>query len=268
MKVEEYIASGILESYVLGGLNPIEIQEVERMIAEYPEIKKELLSLQGTLESYAESFAMKPRAELKNKILSSIPYQTLVVEEPKVNRIHYYKYATAASVALMIICGGLAALYWSKWQSAEQRLTVLEQESSSYANQINKTNFKIDQLAENLSLAKENLKLVKDTSVVKVIMKGVGVSPSSLSMVFWNKSTNEVFIDPGNLPEAPQGMQYQLWAIADGQPLDAGVFEMDLNQGLQKVNSIKSAEAYAVTLEKIGGSKVPTLSAMYVFGKV
>jgi anti-sigma-K factor RskA len=262
MNVKEYIASGLLEAYVLGGLDPQEIPEVEKMAAQHPEIRKEILSLQRAFESYAESVAVRPRPELKNKILYKLPpAPVLGSDRESTQKLSYYKYATAASIALMIVCGSLAGYFWSKWKGAEERLVTLEEQSNRYADQINKANYKINQMAENFDV-------LLDTAVVKVTMKGVENYPASLAMVFWNKNTREVFIDPGNLPQAPEGMQYQLWALKDGQPIDAGVFETDRSAGLQKVRSIEGAQAYAVTLEKRGGSKVPTLAAMYVFGNV
>ena len=260
MNVQEYIASGILETYVLGGLDSKEVQEVERMASQYTEVRNEIFVLQHAFELYAESVAVKPRAELKNKILSQLAEENSTVKETKVVKSSFYKYATAASVALMIACGSMSIYFWSKWQNAEQRLTVLEEQTNRYADQINKANFKIEQLAGNFDA-------ITDTAVVKVNMKGVAISPGSLAVVFWNKNTQEVFIDAGNLPAAPEGMQYQLWALNDGQPIDAGVFETS-SEGLQKVKPIEVAQAYAVTLEKKGGSTAPTLSAMYVFGAV
>jgi anti-sigma-K factor RskA len=260
MNVEEYIASGILEAYVLGGLNSKEVQEVEQMASQYPEVKKEITSLQVAFESYAETIAVKPRPELKNKILGKLDYSA-TSGDTKTIRVSYYQYATAASIALMILCGSMAFYFWSKWQGAEQRLVVLEEQTNRYADQINKANYKIDQLAGNFDA-------ITDTSVVRVSMKGVPSSPGALAVVFWNKNTSEVFIDPGNLPKPPEGMQYQLWALKDGQPIDAGVFDTDRSTGLQKVKTVEFAQAYAVTLEKKGGSKVPTLTAMFVFGEV
>jgi anti-sigma-K factor RskA len=261
MSVQEYIASGILESYVLGGLDSKEIQEVERMASRHPEVKNEIFTLQNAFELYAESVALKPRAELKNKIVSKLSGNNSAIKETKVVQVSFYKYATAASLALMIVCGSMSLYFWSKWQTAEQRLTVLEEQTNRFADQINKANYKINQLAGNFDA-------ITDTSVVKINLKGVEASPGSLAVIFWNKNTSEVFIDAGNLPQAPEGMQYQLWALKDGKPIDAGVFETDNKIGLQKVKSIETAQAYAVTLEKKGGSATPTLSAMYVFGTV
>ena len=50
MNVPEYIASGILESYVTGAVSDQERREVECMSAIYPEIRQELDELASSLE--------------------------------------------------------------------------------------------------------------------------------------------------------------------------------------------------------------------------
>jgi len=105
------------------------------------------------------------------------------------------------------------------------------------------------------------LKIVKEESESEEVLQDVFLK-------YWNKTSGEVHIDIGNLPKALEGMQYQLWALKDGQPIDAGVFEISDVDKIQKVKSITAAQAYAVTLEKRGGSVSPSLEAMYVFGGV
>jgi anti-sigma-K factor RskA len=68
------------------------------------------------------------------------------------------------------------------------------------------------------------------------------------------------------MDKIPPGKQYQLWAIVDGKPVDAGM--VGDCEGLCKMKVINRAEAFAITLEKEGGSSAPTLTAMYVMGKV
>ena len=70
-----------------------------------------------------------------------------------------------------------------------------------------------------------------------------------------------------NLPLAPSDKQYQLWAIVDGKPVDAGIIG-DCNGGLCKLKNIPKASAFAITLEKKGGSPTPTLTAMFVMGAI
>ena len=69
------------------------------------------------------------------------------------------------------------------------------------------------------------------------------------------------------MPAAPQGMQYQLWAIVDGKPVDAGVFDV-ATSGLLKMKTLDGAVAFAVTIEPRGGRPSPTLETMQVIGNV
>ena len=84
------------------------------------------------------------------------------------------------------------------------------------------------------------------------------------------KNTGEVYIDPSNLPEAPSGKQYQLWAIVDGKPVDGGLI-ISTKKGdkyqIQKMKTFGKAEAFAVTLETTGGNPTPK-GDMYVMGKM
>jgi hypothetical protein len=54
--------------------------------------------------------------------------------------------------------------------------------------------------------------------------------------------------------------------LVDGKPLDAGVVE-DL-PGICQLKTIQRAQAFAITLEKMGGSPTPTLTQMFVLGNV
>ncbi len=93
-------------------------------------------------------------------------------------------------------------------------------------------------------------------------------SPSSLATVFWNTESKAVYLLVNQLPKPATGKQYQLWAIADGKPVDAGIFELGEGITFIKLKTIAKAEAFAITLEKKGGSETPTMDAMYVMGKV
>ena len=74
-----------------------------------------------------------------------------------------------------------------------------------------------------------------------------------------------MYVEASGLPTAPQGMQYQLWAIVNKKPVSAGVFEYSLNT-LQPMKGFYTAEAFAITLEPAGGSESPTVEQMYVLG--
>ena len=97
-------------------------------------------------------------------------------------------------------------------------------------------------------------------------MPGVPGKETSLTTVFWNKNTKDVYLLANKLPQAAEGKQYQLWALVDGKPVDAGLLE-DCN-GVCKLKNIPKAQAFAITLEDKGGSASPHLDQLYVIGNV
>jgi len=72
--INNFIESGILEMYVLGKVNSIEIIEVEKMLAKHPAIANEILAISKALESYAKYYSLAPDVILKPTILSTIDF--------------------------------------------------------------------------------------------------------------------------------------------------------------------------------------------------
>jgi mannose-6-phosphate isomerase-like protein (cupin superfamily) len=72
--VTEFIESGILELYVMGAASSEDVLTVEKMAAMHPEVKKELEQISLSLESYAQSHAVKPRASVKALLMATIDY--------------------------------------------------------------------------------------------------------------------------------------------------------------------------------------------------
>ena len=70
------------------------------------------------------------------------------------------------------------------------------------------------------------------------------------------------------MPVNDSARQYQLWALVGGKPVDLGVFDADAaTKDMKEMESIAAAAAFAVTLEKRGGSPAPTMDEMMVIGK-
>ena len=72
MNVQEYISSGVVESYVLGLLSEEERHEFEQLREQYPELKAAQTAFELTLEKNAMLNAIEPPRELKNKVLGQI----------------------------------------------------------------------------------------------------------------------------------------------------------------------------------------------------
>lgn len=269
MNIEDYISSGILECYVLRQLSRTDSAKVEEMATLYPEVKKELLEIEESMEQYAQLHAKTPRAMVKEKLLKEISREEAQDEpQTKIVEVHTYSkavnYLAAASVTLALLFGSTALYYFQQWKKASAEVSVLRLDNERIASYNTVINGK---LKEDIQSKERLLSLLSDTSTKSVQLKGLPLSPASVAMVFWNKQTKSVYLDVKNLPKPPADKQYQLWALQDGVPVDAGVFEV-ANDSLQHMKNIPAAQAFAVTLENKGGSIAPTLDMMYLMGNI
>lgn len=279
MKKEEFISSGLLELYVLGALSSDELALVNDMLSTYPELLDEVKRIEKDAITFAEQQSPKPSNGLKSNLLSAI--DALEVKsgetaentgaasvrsitpntEPSSSNFGMWL-MMAASVALLVVSLVFNYLQYQDINKANAVITELNEERSIMANNLDtyKTSFEV---------ASNKLSILRDTATVTIPMKGVELSPNSLALIHWNKNTNETYIDIASLPEPPTEMQYQLWAIVDGQPVDLGVFDvLDNSIAMQQMKTIDNPQAFAVTLEKVGGNPTPTLEQMYVLGTV
>jgi anti-sigma-K factor RskA len=99
-------------------------------------------------------------------------------------------------------------------------------------------------------------------------MTGTSNAPEALASVYWNQSSKQVYLRIQSMKDLAQENQYQLWAIIDGKPVDAGVFDAGMD-GLIKMKDIgKGATTFAITIEPRGGRPTPALETMQVAGNV
>lgn len=268
MNTSEYIASGILEMYVTGSLSPEEKIAVEKMAATFPEIKAELTQIENALEDFAFGIAKEPRAELKNEVLNAIKANTAATNGPVVRNLfsssskgkEIVKYMLAASVALLLISN---FVFFNKWKATEQQLVGLIAQNSQLSQ--NYTT-----VSTSYKEANTSLQIASNESFKHVMLKGLKLAPQAKAMVYWNAENKEAYIHVLNLPTPEQGKQYQLWALAGGKPVDAGVFNVSSDGEIimQRVKNINDAQAFAVTLEKVGGSPSPTMDKMYLLANI
>lgn len=276
MNSKEYISSGILESYILGHASPEEAGILECVMKNNTEVREAFEEAQKTLEMLATAQAVTPPEDLKSKIWAKIQQEQKtevhvekpvisiqktdekVEDEKEIQEIRLEKnsnwknFAIAASVLFLVSIG--ANLFWVNSQSQmKENLTQLETEK--------KTN--------NLAMQnmQQKLDIVANPDMKKIVLAGVEKHPTAKATVLWNTNSKDVFLNVNNLPKAPEGMQYQLWAIADGKPVNAGMYSED-KDGIIALSNIPNAQAFAITLEKKGGSTVPTMENMYVMGGV
>ncbi len=259
MNVKDYIASGILEDYVLGNVSDQERREVECMAGIYPEIREELENLSISINAYIETYEKSPPQELKQKVLGGLKSlgeegQDGKVVELKPTGSIAWKYAVAASVALLIALGINLINMSNRADGLNDQLSDLEIENQELISLNEGSNTLIEKLKETNSTYYQ---VLKDPNNKVVHMHEVEGKPDALTLVYWNPSSEEVYVQVDHMHIPSEELQYQLWAIVDGKAIDAGVFEVGPDStDLQKMKPMKEADAFVVTLEKRGGVPV------------
>ena len=260
MEIKDIISSGLLEMHALGMTTSSEAAQVVAWVNEYPDVKDELNDIEISMEHYAMAHAIEPAASIKNELTKKIqPFGSNKekVSSAKVVPISsFWKYAAAASVILFLGSAVLNVFYFNKLEKAGTALQDTKQELLA-------ANDKLENMNADMSV-------VKNKYSKAVSLDGLPAAPGAAAKIFWMKNTGEVYIDPSNLPEAPEGKQYQLWGIVDGKPVDGGMIvttKKDNKYRIQKMKTFGKAEAFAVTLETTGGNPTPK-GDMYVMGKM
>ena len=176
-----------------------------------------------------------------------------------VRSISFVKLLAAASIILLVGSTLLNFYFYNQYKSSAARLDELIASNQQLADNNNLVQAKLQQYAT-------SFEKMKDPNMAVVAMKGQPVAPQSLTTVYWDQQTKDVYLLVNSLPRPAAGKQYQLWAIVDNKPVDAGMLNANASDGLVKMKNIPKAQAFAITLENTGGSKTPTVP-IYVMGK-
>ncbi len=270
-EIKTYIESGILELYASGGLNSAERLEVEAMLVKHPSLKAELDEIEKSLEQYAASYAVEPSAQLRQKVLGSLAFSESKHVAPEAGIINFaaprqsafFRYAFAASVALLLLSVVAIAVLYSRLQNTQQQLAVLQTSNQQFTNRVNYLNTEVDRQQMVLGV-------LRNPQYKMIRLAGTAQAPDASMVVAFNPAKKDVVIDLAalNMPENDADHQYQLWALVDGKPVDLGVFDKKDEDGMKKMKALENAQAFAVTLEPRGGSVSPTMEQMMVMGAI
>lgn len=250
----------------MGLTSAAETVEVAQWAKQYPEVAVEIEAIQAGLESYAQTHAVTPDASVKEKLFAAIntgnatPVVDLKPLDKPTAKVYtispVWKYVVAASIALLIGSVILNYIFYNKYQTANTELATTQSELQQQMDLANSMNNDMD--------------VMTDKNATPVSLAGMPDVPDAAARIYWMKNTNDVYIDPSNLPEAPKGKQYQFWAIVDGKPVNGGIITTEINGKtvhIQKMKSFGNAQAFAVSLEDAGPEK-PAPTKVMVMGKI
>ena len=243
---------------MLGLLTAQERFEFEQICAGHPEVKAACEAFELQLEKQAMENAIAPPAELKQKISDAVfsaPKNVSVIHEQtpvrKMNTTGAGWIRIAAAACFVLLAG---SLWWNM----------------SLRNENRKIQAALDESNNKMAQVEKDAKAMQGNPANKMaILTGTKMSPQSSATVYWDTTSHDVFLLVNNLPAPASDQQYQLWALLDGKPIDMGVFEITKKPlQLYQMKNAQAAQAFAITLEKKGGSPTPTMDKMYVVGNL
>ena len=262
MTVNDIRKSGMLEYYVLGLLSEAQLREVEGYLVAFPELKKDLLEIQGTMQLFAQKQGIAPKSSLKDDIIKNIrdngsktPIESKTqIDNKKAPDTTKNKSNLGNSLAVVFALATLAAAYfaYTKYdenQNLESSYTILQKECDEKESELLE---KIE-IFDALNNPKNRILSMTPTEAYQ-----------ETDLIFHTNSENRKnYIQIRNLPEIADNQAFQLWSLkgGDSAPIPLTVFK-DGDNYIVEVDFENGTGTYAITIEKEGGVESPTLSRL------
>ena len=227
---------GLTAPYALDALGPEERAGFEAHLAECATCRAEVQALREVtgLLAHAAPPATPPPALRERILRDARRVRPLATRRPVLPWI-----AAAAAVVLALAAG---YGYWSARVAQTALRTAL------------------DSAQARLDSASQLVTAILDSTVGTADLGATGKPPSM--RLFWNRARNVIVVAAFDLPPAPAGRTYQLWAIKKGQaPVSLGTFNTPPSG--RAVVTLRMPAGFkpdlsAVTEEPAGGSPQPT----------
>jgi hypothetical protein len=260
--------------YSAGLTSAEETAQVQGYVKKYPEVAEELLAIEQSVESYIAASAINPHPSVKAAIFEKINANGSVeIKHAENAKVIPFSQATEPADKAVPI-----SAFWKKMAAAAVLLLfgsvllnmLLYNKNNATSGELQQTKELLAGIEDKAKAMEQDMQVVQSRYSMPVALNPMENMPDAAAKVFWMKNSGEVYIDPSNLPDVPEGKQYQLWAIVDGKPVDGGMI-LTTKKGdkyrIQKMKTFGRAEAFAVTLESESGNTSPK-GPMYVMGKM
>lgn len=251
--------------HALGATTPDEAAAMEAAMATDPELAAEVASFRDVPAMLATAEPVTPSPALRGKLLAAAAPQgmahaavtgatsgpRLVPDTPSVAR----RWAPVLAAASLVI----ATLVGVEALRARGELDRLRNTNVALA----------DQLARRERTLNAMFMGERDLYLVQVGAKEEATGPGV--QFFWNAKEGRGVAHVFRLARAPEGRDYQIWALVNGKPVSLVVFNSDAEghaivdiDGL--ATSVEGVTDVLVSVEPKGGSPQPT-TAPFIGGK-
>lgn len=240
-KVKIFLDSDTLEKYLLGDTTKEETLKAERYITMYPEVRETYNELQDNLETFAKMYARKTPEGLKEIIVTSARKEKMV-------RKRFYRYAVAASVAIMLFAGS-SVFFWNQNKSLQQENTLVT----------NKIKYLEDNMKNQLEDMRNQFIVLNNPDTKKYAVNGKREGKELKAIAYINPVKKLSYINVSNVPNLPENKCFQMWAEVNGELVNLGVIkQFDEKDKLLALPYADKAVSY-ITVEPKGGNTSPSV---------
>ncbi|MGH8048224.1 MAG: anti-sigma factor [Chthoniobacterales bacterium] len=252
--------------YALGALTDEEAATFRAQLAGNPELAALVAEYEAATTGVIAPSApvVFPPAHLREKILAAVAPKPSVVES---SRMAWLPWALAAGFAFA------AGVLWmqndqlrvenrghlAEWTRLNEDLQAANMDRS----QKGKVLFDLEKQTAGLRKTIADLEKRNEIAEMQVATLTSKLDTSYLASIAWDKNAQEGILHVRRLPAAERGKDYQLWVIDPKYkiPVSAGIFKVE-SDGSATIRfapeqRISQAAAFAVSVEKSGGSTAP-----------
>ncbi|MFI8001664.1 anti-sigma factor domain-containing protein [Streptomyces sp. NPDC086010] len=238
-------------AYVLHALPDEERRAFEAHMAECESCRREVADLRETAALLGRSTAEPPPDALRERVLGRVATTpqdpepdpgTGAPRDPgpragtgrpgRRSPVRSLKLALAASVAVILVCLGLAG--WQHREASDARASARHYEQRQ-AN------------------------LTKVLTAPDVRLASQGLVEGATASVTFSRSEDTATLAVSGLPRLPEGRTYEAWFMDNGTPVPAGLLSRDPGRQVTLLKgTLDNASAVALSVEPAGGSTSPT----------
>ena len=261
----------------MGLLSEEESRDLTDLLKQNPALRQEVEEIEAAIMAAGSAYAHRePGADILENALAQIEAEsredqagqteqdeqdgakvTDMFPEEKTGRSVWPTWISIAASVLLLASLGINAYLYRQWKHTDEALIALQVQSEQVLAESENLRTRLEASASVLAEANR-------AGSLTVRLEGLDLAPQSRAVISWNAQSGQIALMHVDLPAAASEFQYQLWAIIDGKPVDAGVLTLDGAQMMKRMEG--QPAAFAITLEQAGGSPIPTLNRMYVYG--
>jgi len=226
-RVKQFLASGKLEEYVFGILDPKDEQEVLDYIKKYPEVKAEYDVLQDQLETLSVKQSIKAPVGMKAQILDALPDKNVTAVSAQTPWSTYL--AVLGLVSTLIFA-------WA-WKNSNDQLAKEKANYATLASDCEEQSKRAEEQADLIAF-------FNSQQTQRFDMEGNQLAPDFKAMVFVNDAIGKAILKPTNNLPLPKNKCLQLWGDLDGEMIPIAVldnasnndYELEINPEFTSLN--------------------------------